>query len=351
MIGSGSPGGRWETFNRIRINRQNRLRAKTRKRRGDSESDFNVSPGQVPCHSCPGCHGRLQRTPEEIQQHIEECLKKSGNGQSRLTQLQNSNQQKVMNGNGSPGLAESNKNNSPDEDETVDVESYEDDASTTCSTPKNTPRDDHPAEEKEPPSPFKVMGHPSPPTPQLLPKPGPFSFYSSSHTRELFLSHQYQQTIYNHPYYHHPPQHAPPSHADPPHLEPQQTTPLALSLNSGVDPSSQHPEVKERSVTPSGSPCSTSKNNTPPRNVTPQSSDRKMDLECEEPFYKQRTTGPSQFISSSMRAEFGERMRSSRSEEKLSSSDTEEEGMSEERDQDSNNNICQIKGDPRRSTP
>lgn len=28
------------------------------------------------CQSCPVCHGRLQRTPEEIAQHVEDCLRK-----------------------------------------------------------------------------------------------------------------------------------------------------------------------------------------------------------------------------------------------------------------------------------
>lgn len=30
------------------------------------------------CQSCPVCHGRLQRTQEEIAQHIEECVRKVG---------------------------------------------------------------------------------------------------------------------------------------------------------------------------------------------------------------------------------------------------------------------------------
>lgn len=28
------------------------------------------------CQSCPVCHGRLQRTQEEIAQHIEDCVRK-----------------------------------------------------------------------------------------------------------------------------------------------------------------------------------------------------------------------------------------------------------------------------------
>uniref|UniRef100_A0A1B0CRQ0 Putative e3 ubiquitin-protein ligase n=1 Tax=Lutzomyia longipalpis TaxID=7200 RepID=A0A1B0CRQ0_LUTLO len=108
MVGSPGPDSRWETFHRIRNNRQNRLRAKTRKRKGDSDSDYSptrgpILPGQ--CQSCPVCHGRLQRTPEEIAQHVEECLKKSG----AQTAVQ-------------------------DEDETVDVEGYADDTSSSAGT-------------------------------------------------------------------------------------------------------------------------------------------------------------------------------------------------------------------------
>lgn len=65
-----------QTFQRIRTNRQGRLRAKTRKRKGDSESDFTEHIRNSQCQSCPVCHGRLQRTPEEIAQHVEDCLRK-----------------------------------------------------------------------------------------------------------------------------------------------------------------------------------------------------------------------------------------------------------------------------------
>ncbi|XP_055705134.1 protein Teyrha-meyrha isoform X3 [Phlebotomus papatasi] len=109
LVGSPGPDSRWETFHRIRNNRQNRLRAKTRKRKGDSDSDYSPTrgPPQLPgqCQSCPVCHGRLQRTPEEIAQHVEECLKKSG----AQTAVQ-------------------------DEDETVDVEGYADDTSSSAGT-------------------------------------------------------------------------------------------------------------------------------------------------------------------------------------------------------------------------
>ncbi|GAB0096095.1 hypothetical protein DMENIID0001_115570 [Sergentomyia squamirostris] len=109
MVGSPGPDSRWETFHRIRNNRQNRLRAKTRKRKGDSDSDYSPTRGPImmagQCQSCPVCHGRLQRTPEEIAQHVEECLKKSGA-----------------------------QNAAADEDETVDVEGYADDTSSSAGT-------------------------------------------------------------------------------------------------------------------------------------------------------------------------------------------------------------------------
>ncbi|XP_031634033.1 protein Teyrha-meyrha isoform X2 [Contarinia nasturtii] len=96
------PDSRWETFQRIRTNRQGRLRAKTRKRKGDSESEYPEHIRNSQCQSCPVCHGRLQRTPEEIAQHVEDCLRKSG--QSR----------------------------SEEEDETVDVESYGDETASSA---------------------------------------------------------------------------------------------------------------------------------------------------------------------------------------------------------------------------
>lgn len=66
----------FQTFQRIRTNRQGRLRAKTRKRKSDSESEFTEQLRNAQCQSCPVCHGRLQRTPEEISQHVEECIRK-----------------------------------------------------------------------------------------------------------------------------------------------------------------------------------------------------------------------------------------------------------------------------------
>lgn len=60
-----------QTFQRIRVNRQGRLRGKLRKRKFEEEAYANMT-----CQSCPVCHGRLQRTQEEIAQHIEDCVRK-----------------------------------------------------------------------------------------------------------------------------------------------------------------------------------------------------------------------------------------------------------------------------------
>ncbi|XP_011298514.1 E3 ubiquitin-protein ligase Rnf220 isoform X2 [Fopius arisanus] len=65
----GTPQGRWETYKRIRANRQARIRVKNRKRKADEPA-------------CPVCNERLSGTPEELTQHVERCLNKhnSGNG-------------------------------------------------------------------------------------------------------------------------------------------------------------------------------------------------------------------------------------------------------------------------------
>nr|XP_012142408.1 PREDICTED: E3 ubiquitin-protein ligase Rnf220-like isoform X4 [Megachile rotundata] len=63
----GTPHGRWETYKRIKANRQARIRVKNRKRKADEPS-------------CPVCSERLSGTPEELNQHVERCLKKHNNG-------------------------------------------------------------------------------------------------------------------------------------------------------------------------------------------------------------------------------------------------------------------------------
>ncbi|XP_071870663.1 E3 ubiquitin-protein ligase Rnf220 isoform X4 [Bombus fervidus] len=63
----GTPHGRWETYKRIKANRQARIRVKNRKRKADEPS-------------CPVCSERLSGTPEELNQHVERCLNKHNNG-------------------------------------------------------------------------------------------------------------------------------------------------------------------------------------------------------------------------------------------------------------------------------
>ncbi|XP_063981269.1 E3 ubiquitin-protein ligase Rnf220-like isoform X1 [Diachasmimorpha longicaudata] len=63
----GTPQGRWETYKRIRANRQARIRVKNRKRKADEPA-------------CPVCNERLSGTPEELTQHVERCLNKHNGG-------------------------------------------------------------------------------------------------------------------------------------------------------------------------------------------------------------------------------------------------------------------------------
>ncbi|VEN61681.1 unnamed protein product [Callosobruchus maculatus] len=63
LPGDTGPEGRWETFQRIRTNRQGRLRIKIRKRRSDE--------------MCPICSGHPHRTQEEINMHVERCVRKN----------------------------------------------------------------------------------------------------------------------------------------------------------------------------------------------------------------------------------------------------------------------------------
>lgn len=61
-----SPESRWESYQRVRTNRQNRLsaRSKVKKRR---QADETV---------CPICSERVSGTPEELNAHAEHCLRK-----------------------------------------------------------------------------------------------------------------------------------------------------------------------------------------------------------------------------------------------------------------------------------
>ncbi|CAH0562343.1 unnamed protein product [Brassicogethes aeneus] len=62
LPGDSGPEGRWETFQRIKTNRQGRLRLKIRKRKGDE--------------NCVICTGRPHRTQEELNLHVEQCTRK-----------------------------------------------------------------------------------------------------------------------------------------------------------------------------------------------------------------------------------------------------------------------------------
>ncbi|KFB47871.1 hypothetical protein ZHAS_00015925 [Anopheles sinensis] len=113
---------RWETFKNIRNKRQDRLRGKLRKRKFDGEDGFGLQLTNINCQSCPVCHGRLQRTQEEIAQHIEECVRKHHLHQQQQQQQQQTSQQ-------TPVTPASQQSSPQDEDETVDVESYGDETS------------------------------------------------------------------------------------------------------------------------------------------------------------------------------------------------------------------------------
>ncbi|XP_068082131.1 E3 ubiquitin-protein ligase Rnf220 [Anabrus simplex] len=61
----GTPEGRWDTYQRIKANRQGRLRIKNRKRKADEAT-------------CPVCSERMQGSVEELNAHVEVCLRKHG---------------------------------------------------------------------------------------------------------------------------------------------------------------------------------------------------------------------------------------------------------------------------------
>ncbi|XP_069693699.1 E3 ubiquitin-protein ligase Rnf220-like [Periplaneta americana] len=63
--GDGTPEGRWDTYQRIKANRQGRLRIKNRKRKADEAM-------------CPVCNERVQGSVEELNSHVELCLRKHG---------------------------------------------------------------------------------------------------------------------------------------------------------------------------------------------------------------------------------------------------------------------------------
>ncbi|XP_026475108.1 protein Teyrha-meyrha-like isoform X2 [Ctenocephalides felis] len=67
--GDPGPDGRWETFQRIKTNRQSRLRIKARKRKVEETA-------------CPVCHSRMPRSPDELTAHVEMCIRKHNTANS-----------------------------------------------------------------------------------------------------------------------------------------------------------------------------------------------------------------------------------------------------------------------------
>ncbi|XP_049845911.1 E3 ubiquitin-protein ligase Rnf220-like isoform X2 [Schistocerca gregaria] len=63
----GTHEGRWETYQRIKANRQSRLRLKNRKRKADEAT-------------CPVCSERLSGSADELNAHVDACLRKHGDG-------------------------------------------------------------------------------------------------------------------------------------------------------------------------------------------------------------------------------------------------------------------------------
>lgn len=74
LPGDSGPEGRWETFQRIKTNRQGRLRIKIRKRKADE--------------NCPICVGRFHRTPEELNAHVEQCRKNASNDEDETVDVE-----------------------------------------------------------------------------------------------------------------------------------------------------------------------------------------------------------------------------------------------------------------------
>ncbi|XP_060536961.1 E3 ubiquitin-protein ligase RNF220-like [Cylas formicarius] len=74
LPGDSGPEGRWETFQRIKTNRQGRLRLKIRKRKADD--------------GCPICTGRPHRTQEELNMHVEQCSRKNHNDEDETVDVE-----------------------------------------------------------------------------------------------------------------------------------------------------------------------------------------------------------------------------------------------------------------------
>ncbi|XP_022915489.1 E3 ubiquitin-protein ligase RNF220-like [Onthophagus taurus] len=73
LPGDTGPEGRWETFQRIKINRQGRLRIKIKKRKNED---------------CPVCNERVNRSPEDMAFHEEQCNRKNINDEDETVDVE-----------------------------------------------------------------------------------------------------------------------------------------------------------------------------------------------------------------------------------------------------------------------
>ncbi|KAI4467504.1 hypothetical protein MML48_2g00017596 [Holotrichia oblita] len=73
LPGDSGPEGRWETFQRIKVNRHGRLRTKIKKRKGED---------------CPVCSERIHRSPETVGVHEDQCSRKNMNEEDETVDVE-----------------------------------------------------------------------------------------------------------------------------------------------------------------------------------------------------------------------------------------------------------------------
>ncbi|GJQ76342.1 hypothetical protein Trydic_g2064 [Trypoxylus dichotomus] len=73
LPGDSGPEGRWETFQRIKVNRQGRLRIKIKKRKNED---------------CPVCNERIRRSPEIVNPHEDQCSRKNINEEDETVDVE-----------------------------------------------------------------------------------------------------------------------------------------------------------------------------------------------------------------------------------------------------------------------
>ncbi|KAK9693996.1 E3 ubiquitin-protein ligase RNF220 [Popillia japonica] len=73
LPGDSGPEGRWETFQRIKVNRHGRLRTKIKKRKGED---------------CPVCSERIHRSPETVSVHEDQCSRKNMNEEDETVDVE-----------------------------------------------------------------------------------------------------------------------------------------------------------------------------------------------------------------------------------------------------------------------